>query len=119
MPHLLQITIFVEQQRGEDPSHRLHLCCSAGRIPKEGEFQGPTMSIIEIKVICLVLCKVFVEILSWDSLFVHPCYFQIRIYEIQKFKAVAVLHHLKAMAALNPTKKGYESQAGSFPTLLL
>lgn len=64
------------------------------------------MSIIHIKVICLVLlCKVLLEVLSWDSSFVHPCYFQVGIYEAQKFKDVAVLHHHKAMAALNPTKK--------------
>lgn len=65
MPLFLQIAIFVEQQRAEDPSHRLHLCCSAGQIPEEGEFQGLTVSIIHIKVICLVLlCKVLVEVLS-------------------------------------------------------
>ena len=64
------------------------------------------MSIIHITVICLVrLCKVLVEVLSWDSLFVHPCYFQVGIYEVQKSKAVAILHHHKAMAALNPTKE--------------
>lgn len=77
------------------------------------------MSIIYIRVICLILlCKVLVEVVSWASFFVHPCYFQVRIYEVQKFKAVAVLYHHKAMAALNPTKEVTKARLIPFQLLL-
>lgn len=77
------------------------------------------MSIIYIKVISLVLLsKVLVEVVSWASLFVHPCYFQVGIYEVQKFKAVAVLHHHRGMIALNPTKQVMKARMVPFQLLL-
>lgn len=95
-PSFLQTTVFVEQQSAEYPSQRLYLCCKAGCIPAEGEFQGLIMSTAHTKAICLVLLFKIV----WKYPFVIPFLFILVIsrleFNVQRFTSITILHHCRS-----------------------